>query len=51
MTEESSTITIGTKLYDELVRDQQILDALRAAGVDNWDGWDEAMEMLGESNE
>lgn len=25
---------------------EQLLDALEAAGVDNWEGYDEAMEML-----
>ncbi|WP_187984667.1 lambda-exonuclease family protein [Vibrio metschnikovii] len=41
-----ATITITTGEYDELVRKSDLLDALFAAGVDNWDGYSEAMEML-----
>ncbi|EKO3685638.1 YqaJ viral recombinase family protein [Vibrio metschnikovii] len=41
-----ATITITTGEYDELVRKSDLLDALFATGVDNWDGYSEAMEML-----
>jgi len=37
-------ITISKKLYDQLVESDRILDALNAAGVDNWEGYEFAME-------
>jgi len=43
-----NVVTMTRKQYDTLVRDQKILQALEAAGVDNWEGYDEAMGMLGE---
>ena len=46
MTEE--TVTISKKEYDELIEDMRFLNALRAAGVDNWDGYDFALDMLDE---
>lgn len=33
-------------LYADIKKDLELLEALRAAGVRNWDGWDEAIEML-----
>lgn len=48
--EQKKTITITKEEYEELLDDSQLLDALREAGVDNWDGYDEAMEMLDEWN-
>ncbi len=41
-------VTISREEYEELFDSQQKLHALEAAGVDNWDGWDEAMEILAE---
>lgn len=32
--------------FDALVKDQKLLNALRSCGVDNWDGWDMAIEQL-----
>lgn len=43
---ETEIVTITRKEYEDLQYDSEILGALRAAGVDNWDGWDYAMEML-----
>ncbi len=34
--------------YDELKRDAEMYYALQAAGVDNWDGYGDAMEILEE---
>ena len=34
------------KEISELIEDQKILDALRAAGVDNWPGYEIAMDSL-----
>lgn len=37
--------------YDQLVESQALLAALRRAGVDNWDGYDYAIEIYeGTSN-
>ena len=40
------TITISKKEYDQLVKDSEFLEALRAAGVDNWEGYSIACESL-----
>lgn len=40
------TITIAKKLYEELIDDSEFLEALRSAGVDNWDGYSFALEAL-----
>lgn len=34
--------------YNELVKQSMILAALEAGGVDNWDGYDDAIEDLDE---
>jgi len=40
------TVTISKSEYDQLLADSKLLNILRGAGVDNWDGWDYAMEAL-----
>ena len=40
------TITITKKEYDKLVDDSNFLSALKGAGVDNWEGYDEAVRSL-----
>jgi hypothetical protein len=40
-------ITINKETYDQLVEDSNILKCLRACGVDDWDGWDDAIDMSG----
>ena len=42
----NSMIDINRKTYDELVADQLKLRALEAGGVDNWEGYDIAIELL-----
>lgn len=42
MSEEMITLT--KEEYDELRRDSDILNSLYAMGVDNWPGYDEAMD-------
>lgn len=49
MSEEMVTIT--RKEYDSLIEDSEFLEALRAAGVDNWEGYDFAIEILDENEE
>ena len=44
MSEE--TITISKKEYEQLQKDQWFLQCLQGAGVDNWEGYDYAIEML-----
>lgn len=48
MSEMVETITISLSEYESLIRAQDKLDALEGAGVDNWEGYDYAMEMLRE---
>lgn len=53
MSQESSnvalvSVTIPIERYDELVAAEEFLQALEAAGVDNWDGYDYAKEMMGD---
>ncbi len=43
--EENKMVTISSVLYDELINDQQILHALYAGGVDNWEGYEQCMDM------
>lgn len=40
------TVTISKKEYDKLVKDSEFLNALKAAGVDNWEGYSYAFELL-----
>lgn len=45
------TVTISKEAYDRLCEceeESRFLDALRAAGVDNWEGYDHAIEILEE---
>lgn len=44
------TIEISKKEYVELKDDARFLNALRAAGVDNWDGYSYALELLNNDN-
>ncbi len=44
----TKTVTIPEDTYEELLDDSQFLDALKAAGVDNWDGYEVAHEILKE---
>lgn len=41
-------VMVQEKQYHELLERDRWLSALEAAGVDNWDGWDEACEILKE---
>ncbi|QPL52440.1 lambda-exonuclease family protein [Vibrio navarrensis] len=41
-----AVITIPTDEYNELLRKADLLEALYASGVDNWDGYGEAIAML-----
>lgn len=43
---QEETITISKKEYDKLFEDQKLLRALKAVGVDNWDGYGFALEAV-----
>ena len=49
MSEE--TITITMKLYNSLVEDSRWLTYLERAGVDNWSGYDFAIELRDEDDQ
>ena len=44
--EEEGMVTITEHEYERLLEDSKFLGALMAAGVDNWEGWDYALEMM-----
>ena len=46
MTNNAKTVTISVQEYIRLLKAQAELDALEGAGVDNWEGYDLAMEMV-----
>lgn len=39
------TVTITRKEYDGLLKDSEWLGCLEAAGVDNWQGYDDACDI------
>ena len=43
-------VVISKELYEALLDRDQELCALEAAGVDNWEGYEEAMNILKEWN-
>lgn len=51
MEEPSPAITISQAQYDQMLKKCKKLEALGAAGVDNWEGYDMAMEIMREENE
>lgn len=46
VTELKDSITITLDEYNELLRESQILNALFANGVDNWEWYGDAIESL-----
>jgi hypothetical protein len=42
------TVTISKKEYESLLEDRKWLQALENAGVDNWEGYDYARELMNE---
>lgn len=47
---EEENVVITKKEYDSLLDDSLFLDSLRAAGVDNWEGYSYACEIFREEN-
>ncbi len=46
--ESNEKVTISKEEYDRLKEDSEFLEALHAAGVNNWDGYEIAQEMMGD---
>ena len=43
---DADAVILSRAQYDRLIADKILLDALMSVGVDNWEGWDEAHELL-----
>ena len=41
----NKTVTISEEEYTDLLDDAEFLRALRMAGVDNWGGYDDAIDI------
>ena len=48
--QEPKYVQIEAKKYDQMVKDIDFLECLRAAGVDNWQGYDDVVTMWREGN-
>ncbi|PAE24040.1 hypothetical protein [Bacillus sp. 7894-2] len=48
---DEELVAITKSHYRQLIDDQYKLECLEAAGVDNWQGFDDAMEMYHEGDE
>jgi hypothetical protein len=48
---ESGIVALSGDEYDALIEDRGFLAALRAAGVDNWEGYSNAYNYLPGANE
>ena len=46
-----SNFTISQEEYEKLLKRDEMLSALEGAGVDNWEGYDYAIDMLNEDDE
>ena len=45
----NETVTISKEEYESLLEDRKWLQALEGAGVDNWEGYSFARELLNEN--
>lgn len=43
---EKRTVEVSIEYLEQLEADSQLLDALCAAGVDSWDGYEQAQELM-----
>jgi hypothetical protein len=48
---ETETVTISKTEYERLLESEDKLACLEAVGVDNWQGFDDAMSMFFEGKE
>ena len=44
--ENNDTITITVAEYEHLMSEQRVLNVLRRCGIDNWEYYDDALDML-----
>lgn len=44
--EDDTEVILKLEDWQNLVQDQRLLNALQQAGVDNWDGYDFALDIL-----
>lgn len=51
MTEKVEVVILDRPRYEELLEREAFLNALKAAGVDNWEGYDYAQEAYSEEKE
>lgn len=49
--EQEEKITISLEEYESLLEQVRWLECLELAGVDNWEGYDEAVSMFQEEQE
>lgn len=45
---EDDTVTIPYEMLTDFLSESRLLSALVAIGVDNWDGYDQALELVEE---
>ena len=45
-----NVVTMSLERYRILVEAEETLSALQAGGVDGWDGYDDAMDLLGDDD-
>lgn len=48
---DTSTITISKAEYEYLISEEMFLQCLRRHGVDNWEGFDDAVDTYNEWEE
>jgi hypothetical protein len=48
---DEKMVTIPESEYQRLLNDSEMLGCLEACGVDNWCGWDDAMELFAEGED
>lgn len=48
--DQTEKVILTREEYNELLRGVDFLNCLRACGVDNWDGYDYAIEMFNNEN-
>lgn len=46
----NETVEISKSEYQKLLEAEKLLHALQVAGVDNWDGYEQALDILEENN-
>ena len=51
MSKKKEMVTISKEEYESLLDSELQLSCLEACGVDNWEGYDDAMEMYNEDED